>query len=136
MRVLIVDDTSIIRIVLKDMLQEHEISDKRNIFEAAGGREAIQRYKDLQPDVVLLDINMNDLDGITVVREIKKKDEKAKIIMCTASGDIKTVHECIRVGAVGYLVKPIDPPKLIKAIEKVKALERMETIERVKALKK
>mgnify|MGYP001797036810 CR=1 FL=1 len=82
-RVLVVDDAAFMRMMIKDILQKngYEIAG-----EAANGAEAASLYQELKPDVVTMDITMPEMDGITAVKEIKKVDPRARIIMCSAMG--------------------------------------------------
>ena len=77
-----------------------------DLFEAGNVITAIREYRETQPDIVFLDINMGDDDGVTAIKEIIKIDPKAKIIMCTASGKESDVRKCVAEGATGYIVKP------------------------------
>ena len=119
MAILIIDDASIMRIVLKDILVRNCGFEKTDIIEASGGIEAISHYKKDKPSLVLCDISMPDMNGAEVVREIIRLDPAAKIIMCTASNNMDDVKECINAGAKDYIVKPPKPERVMQAIEKV-----------------
>lgn len=115
-RVLVVDDALFARILLKKILSDagHEV-----VGEASTGREAIEKYSTLCPDIVTLDIIMPDMDGITALREIKKIDPNAKIIMITSVDSDRKLIECIEAGASGYIVKPFEPSQVLKEVERV-----------------
>ncbi|MDR2168363.1 MAG: response regulator [Clostridiales bacterium] len=115
---LIVDDVAMMRAVIKDMLVRFCKAEKGNLFDANSGADAIAKYGKLEPDIVFLDINMPDTDGITAVKKIMKQDPNAKIIMCTAASDREIVQECMAAGASGYILKPPDPEKVREAVEK------------------
>ena len=117
--VLIVDDASIMRMVMKDVLQRYCKYEKYNIHEASDGHDAIHKYNMVKPAVVLCDISMPGMNGIDVVRAIIEKDPEAKIIMITASNDEADVVECIRAGAKDYIIKPPKPERVVVAIKRI-----------------
>jgi len=115
-RVLIVDDALFARLMLKKILSEagHEV-----VGEASTGREVVEKYAELRPDVVTLDIIMPDMDGIEALREIKKIDPNARVIMITSVDSYHKLVECIEAGADGYIIKPFEPSQVVKEIERV-----------------
>ncbi len=117
-RILIADDSDAIRLVLKDILSigEHQI-----LKEAVDGAEAVTFYQEQKPDVLLLDLAMPKKDGLTVVKEIKKIDPNAKIILITASDDQKIINQCLDHGATSYISKPFDFNAVLKAITDILA---------------
>ena len=117
--VLIIDDASIMRMVMKDILQRYCKYEKYNIHEASDGHEAIHKYNRVKPSVVLCDISMPGMNGIDVVKAIIEKDPDAKIIMITASNDEADVVECIRAGAKDYIIKPPKPERVVVAIKRL-----------------
>ena len=119
MRVLIVDDAMFMRMMLKDILSKngYEV-----VGEAANGKEAIDKYIELRPDLVLLDITMPEMDGIEALKKIKIIEPKAKIIMCSAMGQQNMVIEAIQNGALDFVVKPFQPDRVIESLRKVEAL--------------
>jgi len=119
MSVLVVDDATIMRIVLKDILIKHCKYAKAEVIEATSGERAIFLYKKHQPELVLLDIGMPGLSGLDVVKAIIQVDPEAKIIMCTSSKDKSDVVECIVAGAKDYIVKPPEIERIKTAITKV-----------------
>lgn len=114
-RILIVDDATFMRMMLKDIL-------KKNGFEIAGevenGLRAVECYKEISPDLVLMDITMPELDGISAVRQIKDQDPNAKIIMCSAMGQQSMVLESIQAGARDFIIKPFQAERVIEAVNK------------------
>jgi two-component system chemotaxis response regulator CheY len=116
--VLICDDTPYMRTLLAAILQ-------RGGFEVVGeaetGVQALEKYKQLRPDVVTMDIVMRGMGGIDVVREICKFDQKAKILMCSAMGQQALVAEAIAAGAKDFVVKPFQPSRLLEAVKHVLA---------------
>ena len=117
--VLIVDDVSIMRKMLKQILNEHCNITSNNILEANDGANAVLLYKKCKPDIVFLDIAMPDKDGKTVIEELKSIDSEVIIIMCTGSGNKHNVIDCIRAGAKDYVRKPINPERVKEALDKV-----------------
>lgn len=114
--VLIADDAAFMRQMIKNILKDtkYEV-----IGEARNGIEAITKYKELQPNLITLDITMPQKNGIDVAKEILEYDEQADIIMCSAMGQQKMVLEAIQAGARNFVVKPFQPDRLLKAFDKV-----------------
>jgi two-component system, chemotaxis family, chemotaxis protein CheY len=116
LKVLICDDAAFMRNMIKNIL----IGDGHQVVgEAINGVESIQKYKELKPDVVTMDIVMPEKDGIDAVREIIKFDPDARIIMCSALGQQAMVIDAIQAGAKDYIVKPFRPQKVIETVKKV-----------------
>ncbi|MBM7581392.1 two-component system chemotaxis response regulator CheY [Caldicoprobacter guelmensis] len=115
-RILLVDDAAFMRMMLKDILTKngYEIAG-----EAENGLKAVEKYKELQPDLVIMDITMPEMDGIQAVREIKKINPDAKIVMCSAMGQQAMVIESIQAGARDFVVKPFQADRVIEAVKKV-----------------
>lgn len=120
MKVLLVDDAAFVRMSLKKVLDSSEYD--FTYYEASTGIEALEVYKGYQPDLVIMDITMPELDGINAVRKIKEFDDKAKIIMCSALGYQDKVLEAITAGALDFIVKPYEASKVIGTIEKIMKL--------------
>lgn len=114
-KVLIVDDAAFMRMMIKDILT-------KNGFEVAGEAEngitAIEKYKDIRPDLVTMDITMPEMDGIAAVKEILAFDPEAKVIMCSAMGQQAMVIDAIQAGAKDFIVKPFQPERVIEAVSK------------------
>lgn len=115
MRVMIVDDAAFMRMTLKNILSQagYEV-----VGEAADGIEATARYKELNPDLVTMDITMPNMDGIAATKEIKKLNPNAKVVMCSAMGQQSMVLEAIQAGAADFIVKPFQPDRVIEAMKK------------------
>lgn len=115
-RVLIVDDAAFMRMMIKDVLSKngYEI-----VGEAENGQKAIEKYKELTPDLVIMDITMPEVDGIQAVKEIKSSDPDAKIVMCSAMGQQAMVIESIQAGARDFIVKPFQADRVLEAVKKV-----------------
>lgn len=114
-KVLIVDDAAFMRMMIKDILTKngYEV-----IGEAENGRRAVERFVELRPDLTTMDITMPEMDGITAVKEIRKIDPAAKIIMCSAMGQQAMVIEAIQSGARDFIVKPFQPDRVLEAVRK------------------
>lgn len=114
-RVLVVDDAAFMRMMIKDILSKNDFE---VVGEAGNGLEAIDKYKELKPDLTTMDITMPEMDGITAVKEIKAVDPAAKIIMCSAMGQQAMVIEAIQAGAKDFIVKPFQPDRVVEAMRK------------------
>ncbi|PNR97377.1 chemotaxis protein CheY [Petrotoga olearia] len=114
--VLIVDDAAFMRMMLKDILTK---ANYQVIGEANNGQEAVEKYQELKPDFVTMDITMPVKDGIQAIKEIKKMDPNAKIIVCSAMGQQAMVIESIQAGAKDFIVKPFQPNRVIEALQKL-----------------
>ncbi|AUS96337.1 two-component system response regulator [Clostridium thermosuccinogenes] len=115
-RILVVDDAAFMRMMIKDILT-------KNGYEVAGeaenGAKAVEKYKELNPDLVIMDITMPEVDGIQAVKEIRKINGESKIIMCSAMGQQAMVIESIQAGARDFIVKPFQAERVIEAVKKV-----------------
>ncbi len=114
-KVLIVDDAAFMRMLLKDIVTKAGFE---VVGEASNGKEAVEKYKELKPDVVTMDITMPEMNGIEAVKEIKKIDPNANIIMVSAMGQQAMVIEAIQAGAKDFIVKPFQPARVIEALKK------------------
>jgi two-component system, chemotaxis family, chemotaxis protein CheY len=114
-RVLVVDDAMIMRMRIKDIAKEAgwEIAG-----EAADGAEALLRYKELQPDLITMDIVMPNMDGVSALRQLKQECPEARVVMVSAVDQREKLTECIRLGVVDFIVKPFDKIRLKGFFEK------------------
>lgn len=114
--ILICDDAAFMRMMIKDILTKNGY----NVAgEAENGQVAVEKYKELHPDLVLMDITMPEMDGIQALKEIKKLDGSATVIMCSAMGQQAMVIESIQAGAKDFIVKPFQADRVIEAVKKV-----------------
>lgn len=117
MKVLLVDDAAFIRMSLKKILDDAGYD--FTYVEAGNGSEAISMYKRMTPDLVIMDITMPEMDGITAVKSIMEIDPKANIIMCSSIGYQEKVVDAITAGAKDFIVKPYEKEKIIATVKKV-----------------
>jgi two-component system chemotaxis response regulator CheY len=115
-RVLITDDALFMRVTLKNILTKsgYEIAG-----EAVNGKESVDLYEQTRPDLVTMDITMPEMDGISALREIRRKHPDANVIMCTAMGQKNLVMEAVAAGAKDFIVKPFQPEKVVEAVQKI-----------------
>jgi two-component system, chemotaxis family, chemotaxis protein CheY len=115
-KILIVDDAAFMRMMVKDNLKKAGYSD---FIEAGDGEDAVNKYNENKPDLVLLDITMPIKDGIQALQTIKQTNPQAKVIMCSAMGQEGMVVEAIKLGALDFIVKPFKPERLIQTVKNV-----------------
>ena len=114
--ILICDDAAFMRMMIKDILT-------KNCYNIAGeaenGAKAVEKYNELKPDLVLMDITMPEMDGIQALKKIKETDPNASVIMCSAMGQQAMVIESIQSGAKDFIVKPFQADRVLEAVQKV-----------------
>ncbi len=115
-RILIADDALFMRATLKRILTEHGYA---ICGEASNGKEAVEMFKTLKPDLVTMDITMPEMDGLAALKKIRSIDPVAKVVMCTAMGQKKIIIEAIEAGAKDYIIKPFQPDRIIQALDKI-----------------
>jgi two-component system, chemotaxis family, chemotaxis protein CheY len=115
-KILIIDDAKFMRMTLKNILEKanHQV-----IGEGENGIQAVELYRKLQPDLVIMDITMPEMSGIEAIKAIKNEFPQAKIIICSAMGQHKMVVEAIKAGAKDFIVKPFDENRLLEAVHRV-----------------
>ncbi|WP_425806967.1 response regulator [Desulfitobacterium sp. Sab5] len=113
--VLIVDDAAFMRMMVKDILTKNGFN---VVGEAENGAVAVEKYTELNPDLVIMDITMPEMDGLQAVREIRKISSQARIIMCSAMGQQAMVIDAIQSGAKDFIVKPFQADRVIEAVNK------------------
>lgn len=111
--VLVVDDDSMMREMLKLILRSEEY---QIAGEAANGHDAVMLCVNRKPDLVLLDINMPKMDGLQALEEIRKASPETKVMMVSADATMGRVREAIEKGAVGFIVKPLNPASVLDKI--------------------
>ncbi|MBP2017641.1 two-component system chemotaxis response regulator CheY [Symbiobacterium terraclitae] len=113
-KILLVDDAAFMRMRCSKLLTENGYE----VAEAENGQEAVAMYQTYRPDLVLMDITMPVMDGITATREIKNIDADAKVVMVSALGQQTMVIEAIKAGAKDFVVKPFEPDKILSTVRK------------------
>jgi len=114
--VLICDDAAFMRMMIKDILSKNGYN---VVGEAENGLKAVEKYAEVSPDLVLMDITMPEMDGIAALKKIKANDPNAVVIMCSAMGQQAMVIESIQAGAKDFIVKPFQADRVIEAVKKV-----------------
>ena len=116
MNILICDDAAFMRMMIKDILTKNGYN---VVGEAENGAKGVEKYNELKPDLVLMDITMPEMDGIAALKAIKANDPGASVIMCSAMGQQAMVIESIQSGAKDFIVKPFQADRVIEAVKKV-----------------
>lgn len=114
--ILVCDDAAFMRMMIKDILTKNGYN---VVGEAENGAKAVEKYSELKPDLVLMDITMPEMDGIQALKKIKAADPAAMIIMCSAMGQQAMVIESIQSGAKDFIVKPFQADRVLEAVKKV-----------------
>ena len=120
-RILIVDDDQSMRYSLNRMLEGQGFL----VSPAKNGTEALERFEQEKPDLVIMDIKMPGQSGLEVLREIKERDPKALVILMTAFGTTETAIEAMKFGAFDYILKPFDIPQMRGLVERALEVSRM-----------
>ena len=118
--IMVVDDAAFMRLMIRNILEEagHTV-----VCEAENGREAVDKYKQYRPDLVTLDITMPVMEGLEALGEIRRFDPNAVVIMCSAMGQKPMVIEAIKMGAKDFIVKPVQPDRVLEAVGKALGLQ-------------
>jgi two-component system chemotaxis response regulator CheY len=114
-RVLVVDDAAFMRLNLKNILKD----DFEVAGEAENGKEAVELYQELDPDIVTMDITMPVMDGLEAIKAIHDIDPKAQIVVCSTMGQQKIVIQAIEMGAKDFIVKPFKKDRVMEALKKL-----------------
>ena len=115
-RVLIVDDASVVRMLIKKVLTQ---ADFDVVGEAVNGIDALEKYKELRPDLVTMDITMPEADGIQATKDIIAFDAKAKVVMLSGIDQKEMLWQAIKAGAVSYIVKPFENDRILSTLNEV-----------------
>lgn len=113
-KILLVDDAAFMRMRCAKLLVENGYE----VAEAENGADAVSKYQEMKPDLVLMDITMPVMDGISAVREIRVGDPGAKVVMVSALGQQTMVMEAIKAGAKDFVVKPFQPDKILETVKR------------------
>ena len=114
--ILICDDAAFMRMMIKDILSKNGYN---VVGEAENGAIAVEKYAELKPDLVLMDITMPEMDGIQALKKIRESDANSSVIMCSAMGQQAMVIESIQAGAKDFIVKPFQADRVLEAVKKV-----------------
>ena len=115
-KILIVDDAAFMRKVIKDTLSKSGYTD---LYEAVDGADAVAQYNEIQPDLVLMDITMPNMDGLEALKAIRGKDGNANVVMCSAMGQESMVIDAVRSGAKDFIVKPFKADRVLKTVTSI-----------------
>lgn len=115
-KILCVDDAAFMRMMVKNTLNQNGYTD---VYEAVDGAQAVEKYEELHPDLVIMDITMPNMDGLEALKVIKTKDPNAAVVMCSAMGQEAMVIEAIKSGAKDFIVKPFKPDRIIKTVASI-----------------
>ncbi len=114
-KIMVVDDAAFMRMRCTKLLSDNGY----DVTEAANGVEALQKYVEVKPDAVLLDITMPEMDGIETLKKLIEIDPSVRVAMCTAMGQQSMVIEALKSGAKDFVVKPFDADRVLGALQKI-----------------
>lgn len=112
-KILLVDDAAFMRMMIKDTLTKNGYTD---VHEAGDGLQAVEKYAEIHPDLVIMDITMPNMNGLEALKAIRGQDPNAVIVMCSAMGQEAMVIEAIKSGAKDFIVKPFKPDRILKTV--------------------
>ena len=115
-KILTVDDSAFMRRIIKATLGKAGYTE---IYEAADGIQALEKYNQLKPNLVLMDITMPNMNGLEALKAIRAADAGANVVMCTAMGQEPMVIEAIQSGAKDFIVKPFKPERILKMVDSI-----------------
>lgn len=112
-KILLVDDAVFMRKVISDTLSKNGYTD---LYEAVDGADAVEKYSEINPDLVIMDITMPNMDGLEALKAIRAKNSAANVVMCSAMGQEAMVIDAIQSGARDFIVKPFKPERIMKTV--------------------
>ena len=115
-KILLVDDASFMRKMIKDTLIKNGYTE---VFEAVDGADAVEKFGEIGPDLVVMDITMPNMDGLEALKAIRAKDGSANVVMCSAMGQESMVMDAVRSGAKDFIVKPFKPDRVLKTVTSI-----------------
>ena len=115
-KILLVDDAAFMRKMIKDTLSKNGYTE---LFEAVDGADAVEKYSEISPDLVFMDITMPNMDGLEALKAIRAKDSNANVVMCSAMGQESMVMDAVRSGAKDFIVKPFKPDRVLNTVNKI-----------------
>lgn len=115
-KILVVDDAAFMRMMVKTTLTKGGYTD---LVEAVDGQDAVEKFKEINPDLVVMDITMPNKDGLEALKEMKQINPAANVIMCSAMGQEGMVIDAIKSGAKDFIVKPFKEDRVLEAVGKI-----------------
>ena len=115
-KILLVDDAAFMRKVIKDTLTKNGYTD---LYEAVDGADAVEKFSEINPDLVIMDITMPNMDGLEALKAMRAKNGSANIVMCSAMGQEAMVIEAIQSGAKDFIVKPFNSDRIMKTVTSI-----------------
>lgn len=115
-KILLVDDAAFMRKMIKDTLIKNGYTE---VFEAVDGADAVEKFGEIGPDLVVMDITMPNMDGLEALKAIRAKDGSANVVMCSAMGQESMVMDAVRSGAKDFIVKPFKPDRVLKTVTNI-----------------
>jgi len=112
--VLVVDDAAFMRMMLRQILS----GEGYVVHEAVNGRDAVEKYGSIRPDLVTMDITMPEMDGLEAIRRIRELDQSARVLVVSAMGQQQMIVEALESGALDFVVKPFQPAKVLEKVRK------------------
>lgn len=115
-KILLVDDAAFMRKVIMDTLTKNGYTD---LYEAVDGVDAVEKFNELTPDLVIMDITMPNMDGLEALKTIRKQNPGANVVMCSAMGQEAMVIDAIQSGAKDFIVKPFKAERILKTVSSI-----------------
>ena len=115
-KIMLVDDAAFMRMMVKNALTK---SGYDNFVEAQDGAEAVKKYEEEKPDMVIMDITMPNMDGLQALKKIRENDPNAKVVMCTAMGQEGMVVDAIKSGAKDFIGKPFNAERIVQTVNTI-----------------
>ena len=115
-KILLVDDAAFMRKMIKDTLTKNGYTE---VYEAVDGADAVAKFSELAPDLVVMDITMPNMDGLEALKTIRAKNGSANVVMCSAMGQESMVMDAVRSGAKDFIVKPFKPDRVLKTVTSI-----------------
>ena len=115
-KILCVDDAAFMLKVVMETLSKNGYTD---LYEAVDGADAVEKYGEISPDLVIMDITMPNMDGLEALKAIRAKNPAANVVMCSAMGQEAMVIEAIQSGAKDFIVKPFKPDRILKTVTSI-----------------
>ena len=115
-KILLVDDAAFMRKMIKDTLSKNGYTD---LYEAVDGADAVEKFSEINPDLVIMDITMPNMDGLEALKAIRGKNKDANVVMCSAMGQESMVMDAVRSGAKDFIVKPFKADRVLKTVNSI-----------------